>query len=150
MQKITPFLWFNNNAEEAMNFYVSVFKDAKIGSLHKMGDKLLTASFTINGQEFMVLNGGPLFQFNESVSFFVKCADQEEVDYLWEKLTADGGQPSQCGWLKDKYGLSWQIIPQMMETVLWGPNKEGAQRAMQAMMRMSKLDVTKLQEAYNG
>ncbi|PJJ84716.1 VOC family protein [Mucilaginibacter auburnensis] len=150
MQKITPFLWFDNNAEEAINFYVSVFKDAKIGSMHKMGDKLLTASFTINGQEFMVLNGGPMFKFNESVSFFVKCADQAEVDYLWDTLTADGGQPSQCGWLKDKYGLSWQIVPQMMETVLWGPNNEGAKRAMNAMMQMSKLDMGKLQEAYNG
>ncbi len=150
MQKITPFLWFDNNAEEAMNFYVSVFKDAKIGSMHKVGDKLLTATFSINGQEFMVLNGGPMFKFNESVSFFVKCADQTEVDYLWNTLTADGGQPSQCGWLKDKFGLSWQIIPQMIETVLWGPDKAGSQRAMQAMMQMSKLDMGKLQEAYNG
>lgn len=150
MQKITPFLWFDNNAEEAINFYVSVFKDAKIGNMHKMGDKLLTASFTISGQEFMVLNGGPMFKFNESVSLFVKCADQAEVDYLWDTLTADGGQPSQCGWLKDKFGLSWQIVPQMMETVLWGPDKAGAQRAMQAMMQMGKLDMGKLQEAYNG
>lgn len=150
MQKITPFLWFDNNAEEAMNFYVAVFKDAQINSMHKIGDKLLTASFTLNGQEFMVLNGGPLFKFNESVSFFVKCANQAEVDYLWDTLTADGGQPSQCGWLKDKYGLSWQIVPQLMEKVLWGPDNAGAQRAMQAMMQMGKLDIAKLQEAYNG
>ncbi|MFD0748941.1 VOC family protein [Mucilaginibacter calamicampi] len=150
MQKITPFLWFDNNAEEAMNFYVSVFKDASISNVHKMGDKVLTASFTINGQEFMVLNGGPLFKFNESVSFFVNCANQAEVDYLWEKLTADGGQESQCGWLKDKFGLSWQIVPQMLGSTLWGPDKEGSQRAMQAMMQMGKLDVARLQAAYNG
>jgi len=150
MQKITPFLWFNNNAEEAMNFYVSVFKDASINNVHKMGDKVLTASFTINGQEFMVLNGGPLFKFNESVSFFVNCADQAEVDYLWESLTADGGQESQCGWLKDKYGLSWQIVPQMLGSVLWGTDKEASQRAMQAMMQMGKLDIANLQAAYNG
>ena len=150
MQKITPFLWFDNNAEEAMNFYVSIFNDAAIGSVHKMDNKVLTASFTINGQEFMVLNGGPLFKFNESVSFYVNCADQNEVDYFWEKLTADGGQESQCGWLKDKFGLSWQIVPQMLGTALWGPDKEGSQRAMQAMMQMSKLDIDKLQQAYNG
>jgi predicted 3-demethylubiquinone-9 3-methyltransferase (glyoxalase superfamily) len=150
MQKITPFLWFDNNAEEAMNFYVSVFSDAKIGGVHKMGDKVLTASFTIHGQEFMVLNGGPLFKFNESVSFYVDCADQNEVDYYWEKLTADGGQESKCGWLKDKFGLSWQIAPQMLGSVLWGPDKEGSQRAMQAMMQMGKLDIAKLQAAYNG
>lgn len=150
MQKITPFLWFDNNAEEAMNFYVSVFKDAAISNIHKMDDKVLTASFTINGQEFMVLNGGPLFKFNESVSFFVNCADQNEVDYLWEKLTADGGRESQCGWLKDKFGLSWQIVPQMLSSVLWGPDREGSQRAMQAMMQMGKLDIAKLQAAYNG
>ena len=150
MQKITPFLWFDNNAEEAMNFYVSVFKDAAIGNIHRMGDKVLTASFTINGQEFMVLNGGPMFKFNESVSFFVNCADQAEVDYLWDTLTANGGQPSQCGWLKDKYGLSWQIVPQLLTSVLWGPDSEGSKRAMQAMMQMGKLDIAKLQAAYNG
>nr|WP_294794337.1 VOC family protein [uncultured Mucilaginibacter sp.] len=150
MQKITPFLWFDNNAEEAMNFYVSVFSDAKIGGVHKVGDKVLTASFTINGQEFMVLNGGPLFKFNESVSFYVNCADQSEVDYFWEKLTADGGKESQCGWLKDKFGLSWQIVPQMLGSVLWGPDAAGSQRAMQAMMQMGKLDIAKLQAAYNG
>jgi len=150
MQKITPFLWFDNNAEEAMNFYVSVFKDAAIGNIHRMGDKVLTASFIINGQEFMVLNGGPLFKFNESISLFVNCADQAEVDYLWDTLTADGGQPSQCGWLKDKYGLSWQIVPQILGSVLWGPDGEGSKRAMQAMMQMGKLDVAKLQAAYNG
>ena len=150
MQKITPFLWFDNNAEEAMSFYISVFKDASIGSVHKMGDKVLTASFTINGQEFMVLNGGPLFKFNESVSFYINCADQIEVDYYWEKLTADGEQESQCGWLKDKFGLSWQIVPQMLGSVLWGPDKEASQRAMQAMMQMGKLDIAKLEAAYNG
>lgn len=150
MQKITPFLWFNDNAEEAMNFYVSVFKDARIGNVHKTGGKLLTASFTINRQDFMVLNGGPLFKFNESVSFFVNCVDQQEVDYLWDTLTADGGQPSRCGWLKDKYGLSWQIVPQMLTSVLWGPNTEASQRAMNAMMQMGKLDIAKLQAAYNG
>jgi len=150
MQKITPFLWFDHNAEEAMDFYVSVFTDAAISNVHKMGDKMLTASFTINGQEFMVLNGGPMFKFNEAVSFFVNCADQTEVDYLWEKLTADGGQESQCGWLKDKFGLSWQIVPHMLGSVLWGPDAAGSQRAMQAMMQMRKLDIAKLQSAYIG
>lgn len=150
MQKITPFLWFDNNAGEAMEFYTSIFKDSKILNVHKMGDTILTATFQINGQEFMVLNGGPMFKFNESVSFFVNCADQAEVDYFWEKLTADGGQESQCGWLKDKFGLSWQIVPQILGKVLWGPDKAGSQRAMQAMMQMGKLDVAALEAAYNG
>src|SRR5581483_7967871 len=114
MQKITPFLWFDNNAEEAMNFYTSLFKDSKILSVTRyeqagpnMDQQVMTASFVLAGQEIMVLNGGPMFKFNESFSFFVNCETQEEVDYLWDKLTADGGEPSQCGWLKDKFGLSW-------------------------------------------
>ena len=125
MQKITPFLWFDNNAEEAMNFYVSVFKDAAIGNIHRMGDKVLTASFIINGQEFMVLNGGPLFKFNESISLFVNCADQAEVDYLWDTLTADGGQPSQCG---DRRGeLSARSLPHGSGTNRRGHASSGLQ-----------------------
>lgn len=141
MQKITPFLWFDNNAEEAMNFYTSLFSDSKIGQTHKMGDKLLTATFYLNGQEFMVLNGGPLFKFNEAVSLFVKCESQQEVDHYWEKLTADGGEESQCGWLKDKFGLSWQIVSTEMVKYLWSEDKEASGRAMQAMMQMRKLDI---------
>src|SRR5580693_712573 len=117
MQKIRPFLWFDNQAEEAMNFYVSIFKNSKVGNVSRYGDAgpgpkgtAMSATFQLEGQEFMALNGGPLFHFTEAISFFVDCKTQEEVDELWEKLCA-GGQPSRCGWLKDKYGLSWQIIP---------------------------------------
>jgi predicted 3-demethylubiquinone-9 3-methyltransferase (glyoxalase superfamily) len=150
MQKITPFLWFDNNAEEAMNFYTSIFKDSSIGGIHRMGDKVLTATFYLNGQEFMVLNGGPMFKFTEAISLFVKCDTQDEVDYYWNALTADGGQESMCGWLKDKYGLSWQIVPMSFESYLWGPDKEGSQRAMQAMMQMHKLDLAALKKAYDN
>ena len=115
MTKITPFLWFDTQAEEAMNFYVSVFKNSKVHNVSRGPDgKAFTVSFELNGQEFMGLNAGPQFKFNEAVSFFVNCKDQAEVDYYWEKLTADGGEESMCGWLKDKYGLSWQIIPKAL------------------------------------
>ena len=156
MQKITPFLWFNDNLEEAMNFYTSVFKNAKVDWTRKYGAEgpgkpgsLMTATFEIEGQKFMGINGGPVFQFTPAISFFVDCKTQEEVDDLWEKLS-EGGEKGQCGWLKDKYGLSWQIVPSMLREVLGGTNKEGAGRAMRAMMKMTKLDGNILKQAYDG
>ena len=154
MQKIVPFLWFDDNAEEAANFYVSVFKDGKITDIKRYGPdmpgsegKVMTVSFELNGEEFIALNGGPMFHFNESVSFFVNCDTQAEVDDLWAKLTADGGQESQCGWLKDKFGLSWQIIPTEMASILNDPDPAKAQRAMQAMLKMKKIDLQALRDA---
>lgn len=156
MQKITPFLWFNNQAEEAMNFYVSIFKNSKIGSVTRYGDagpgpkgSVMTATFQLEGQDFFVLNGGPQFQFTEAISFFVNCETQEEVDDLWSKLSA-GGKESQCGWLKDKYGLSWQIIPSELNVLLRDKNPAKAYRVMQAMLKMSKIDIARLRQAYEG
>lgn len=148
-QKITPFLWFDNNAEEAMDFYVSIFKNAKvINKMHQgKGGPLLTATFQLEGQEFMVLNGGPMFSFTEAISLFVKCETQEEVDFFWNKLTADGGQESRCGWLKDKFGLSWQIIPDILGKLLGDKDQEKSGRAMQAMMKMKKIIIEDLQKA---
>ena len=154
MQKITPFLWFNDNAEEAMNFYVSIFKNSKILNVSRYGEggpapagMVMTASFQLEGQEYMVLNGGPHFKFTEAISLFVSCENQEEVDDLWTKLTADGGEESQCGWLKDKFGLSWQIIPKALGEALGNPDPAKAQRAMQAMLQMKKIDIQKLLDA---
>lgn len=141
VQKITPFLWFDNNAEEAAKFYCSVFKKSKIISSNPM-----SVVFELEGQLFYGLNGGPQFKFTEAVSFFVSCKTQKEVDYYWEKLTA-GGEESRCGWLKDKYGLSWQIIPDILGKMLNHPDRATAQRTMQAMLEMKKLDVKKLKEA---
>lgn len=155
MQKITTFLWFDSQAEEAVNFYVSLFKDSKVVSIKRYGKevpgmegKVLTAVFELNGQKFMALDGGPMFKFTEAVSMFVDCEDQAEVDHLWEKLTADGGEESQCGWLKDKYGLSWQIIPRELMQLMSDPDPAKAGRVMQCMMQMKKIDVAKLREAY--
>lgn len=150
MQKITPFLWFDNNAEEAMNFYTSVFKNAKISNVMRHEGNVMTATFELEGQEFMVLNAEPLFQFNEAISFFVKCEDQAEVDYYWEKLTADGGQESRCGWLKDKFGLSWQIIPNLLGELMNDRDPIKAGRVMQAMLQMQKIECEVLQTAYDG
>ena len=137
MQKIVPFLWFNTEAEEAMNYYVSIFPDSKVVSvMHGPDGKVLTGTFQLAGQEFMALNGGPQFKFTEAISLFVKCETQEEVDRLWAKLTADGGEESMCGWLKDKYGLSWQIIPNRLSELLGDKDPERAGRAMQAMLGM--------------
>jgi predicted 3-demethylubiquinone-9 3-methyltransferase (glyoxalase superfamily) len=154
MQKITPFLWFDDNAEEAMNFYVSLFKNSKVGTVTRYGDAgpgpkgtVMSASFQLDGQDFFALNGGPLFKFTEAISFFVNCETQQEVDDLWEKLSA-GGQKSRCGWLKDKYGLSWQVIPSVLGKMLGDKNAEKARRVMQAMLQMDKLDIAKLQQAY--
>jgi predicted 3-demethylubiquinone-9 3-methyltransferase (glyoxalase superfamily) len=144
MQKITPFLWFDNNAEEAMKFYCSVFKDSKIISSYPMG-----GSFELFGQQFMTLNGGPMFKHTEAFSIYVDCKDQEEIDYYWSKLTADGGKESRCGWLKDKYGLSWQIIPSVLPKYLGDPDPVKAKNAMDAMLKMNKIIVKDLQAAYD-
>ena len=150
-QKITPFLWFDSNAEEAMNFYVSVFKNSKIGTVARYGDagpgpkgSVLTGSFELEGQTFVALNGGPRFKFTEAVSFVINCETQDEIDYFWAKLTADGGQESMCGWLKDKFGLSWQVVPGEISSLMTG---EKANQVMQAIMQMKKLDLGTLREA---
>ena len=155
-QKITPFLWFNNNAEEAIHFYVSLFKNSKIHSIARYGDeipdmkgKVLTAVFELDGQQFMALDGGPQFKFTEAISLMVDCETQAEVDELWSKLTA-GGQESQCGWLKDKYGLSWQIIPRQLGEMMSDTDPAKAGRAMKAMLQMKKIDIAKIKEAYEG
>lgn len=156
VQRIVPCLWFDSQAEEAMNFYVAIFRNSKVlgvsrfpeGAPGKVG-AVMSVKFLLEGQEFMALNGGPLFKFTEAISMFVKCETQEEVDELWGGLTA-GGQESQCGWLKDKFGLSWQVVPNALLEVLGGPDRVGAQRAMQAMLKMKKLDVQKLKNAYAG
>ncbi len=153
MQKITPFLWFDTQAEEAANFYVSVFKDSKILDICRYGEggpghagSVMTVSFQIEGQEFTALNGGPHFSFTPAISFFVDCATQTEVDDLWEKLL-EGGKPMQCGWLTDKYGVSWQIIPAGLRDLLGNDDPEKANRAMQAMLQMVKIDINKMREA---
>jgi predicted 3-demethylubiquinone-9 3-methyltransferase (glyoxalase superfamily) len=151
MKKITPFLWFDNQAEEAMNFYVSVFKNSKVLSVTPGPNGIAqSVTFELEGQEFMALNAGPRFKFNESISFFVDCKTQDEVDELWEKLTADGGEESMCGWLKDKYGLWWQIIPSALGEMLGDKDPEKAKRAMDAMLKMQKIDIAELKRAYDG
>ncbi len=150
MQRITPFLWFDGNAEEAMKFYVSIFKNSKIVSTMAGPDgKVFTGTFQLEGQQFMALNGGPQFKFTEAISLFVNCETQAEVDELWNKLTA-GGAESQCGWLKDKFGLSWQIIPSALGRLLGDKDRAKASRAMQAMLQMKKIDIAKLQQAFDG
>lgn len=150
MQKITPFLWFDGNAEEAMQFYVSIFKNSKIVSTMAGPDgKVFTGTFQLEGQQFMALNGGPQFKFTEAISLFVNCETQAEVDELWNKLTA-GGAESQCGWLKDKYGLSWQIIPTALGKMLGDKDPKKANAAMQAMLQMKKIDIKRLQQAYDA
>jgi predicted 3-demethylubiquinone-9 3-methyltransferase (glyoxalase superfamily) len=154
MQKITPFLWFDDKAEEAMNFYTSIFENSKIGSVTRYGEEgpgpagsVMTATFELDGQEFIALNGGPQFTFTEAVSFFVNCETQEEVDKLWEKLS-EGGEKGQCGWLKDKYGLSWQIVPSALGEMLNDPDPVKSQRVMKAMLQMDKIDINGLKQAY--
>ena len=150
MQKIIPFLWFDHQAEEAAHFYTSLFQDAKIVST-VLGPEgtVMSVAFQLEGQDFMALNGGPQFTFTEAISFFVRCETQEEVDALWEKLTK-GGEEGQCGWLKDKYGLSWQIVPNALEEMLQDKDPARAGRVVQAMLQMKKIAVKDLQEAYNG
>jgi predicted 3-demethylubiquinone-9 3-methyltransferase (glyoxalase superfamily) len=151
MNKITPFLWFDTQAEEAMNFYVSLFKNSKVNNVSRGPDgRAFTVSFELDGQEFMGLNAGLQFKFNEAVSMYVDCADQAEVDYFWDALTANGGEESQCGWLKDKYGLSWQIVPRQLTELMGDPDPEKSGRVMQAMLKMQKIIVADLQKAYNG
>jgi len=161
MQKITPFLWFDNQAEEAANFYVSVFKNSKIDKVTRYpkeaGEKIgrepgsvMTLEFTLDGVPFVALNGGPQFTFNESVSFVVHCETQEEVDYYWEKLSADGGETGVCSWLKDKFGLSWQVQPRLLIELLGDPDKAKAERVMNAMMEMTKIDIARIEKAWRG
>ena len=153
MSKITPFLWFDNNAEEAMNFYTSIFKNARIVNVSRWGEggpgpkgTVMTATFQLEGQEFLALNGGPQFKFTEAISFLVNCNTQEEVDNFWEKLSA-GGEKSKCGWLKDKYGLSWQIVPVILSELMRDKDPEKSKRVMQAMLKMDKLDINTLKNA---
>ncbi len=159
MQKITPCLWFDNNAEEAINLYISIFKDAKIGTISRYGDEaakvsgrpkgsVMTVTFRLFGQDFMALNGGPLFKFTEAISFMVSCETQKEVDEYWDKLSA-GGEPGQCGWLKDKYGVSWQIVPTALGKLMSDPDPAKSKRVMAAMLQMKKIDINKLQQAYD-
>lgn len=162
MQKITPCLWFDDKAEEAANFYVSIFKNSKIGDVTYYGKEgyeihgrkegsVLTAEFEIEGQKFVALNGGPIFKFNEAISFHVHCETQEEVDNYWEKLSESGDEKAQqCGWLKDKYGLSWQIVPIDLIKMLKDKDKKKSERVMKAMLQMHKLDIDKLKRAYEG
>ena len=150
MQKITPFLWFDGNVEEAMNFYVSIFKNSKIVSVTPgPNGTVMMATFQLGGQEFFALNGGPQFKFTEAISFFVECETQQEVDELWERLS-EGGEESRCGWLKDKYGLSWQIIPSVLGELLGDKDPEKANRVMQAMLQMDKIDIQILRQAHRG
>jgi predicted 3-demethylubiquinone-9 3-methyltransferase (glyoxalase superfamily) len=159
MQKITPFLWFDDQAEEAVNFYTSLFKNAKIDRIFRYTEEaaektglpvgsVLTIEFEIEGQKFVALNGGALFKFNESVSFVINCETQEEVDYFWGKLTADGGEESACGWLKDKFGLSWQVTPTVLIDMLHDNDQEKSGRVMQAMLQMKKIEIKALKDAY--
>ena len=157
VQKITPFLWFNNEAEEAAQFYTSVFKNSKLGDISRYGEEgpgpkgtVMVATFQIEGQAFMALNGGPQFKFTPAVSFVVSCDTQEEIDELWEKLTKDGGKEVDCGWLTDKFGLSWQIVPAVFGKMMQDKDAVKKQRVMQAMMQMKKMDIQKLEDAYAG
>ncbi|HEX3905867.1 MAG TPA: VOC family protein [Polyangia bacterium] len=157
MSKPTPFLWFNDDAEEAVNLYVSIFPNSKILSLTRYGaggpgpaGAVMTAAFQLDGQDFVALNGGPLNKFNEAVSFVINCETQAEVDRFWDQLTSGGGQPGPCGWLKDKYGLSWQVVPTILPQLLSGKDPAKSARAMAAMMKMGKLDGAALERAYDG
>ena len=163
MQKITPFLWFNDQAQEAANFYTSIFKNSKIGRILRYDEEaakvsqsgrpagsVLTIEFEIEGQKFVALNGGPQFKFTESISFVVNCETQKEVDYFWEKLTADGGEESQCGWLRDKFGVSWQVTPTVLIDMLHDKDAKKSERVMKAMLQMQKIDIKKLDAAYAG
>lgn len=156
MQKITPFLWFDKNAEEAVNFYISIFKDSKVLSVTRSGEagpgpvgSVLTIAFQLEGQEFVALNGGPEFKFTEAISLSVDCNTQEEIDEMWAKLT-EGGEESQCGWLKDKFGLSWQVNPSILIKMLQDEDPQKAKRVMEAMMKMVKIDIKTLKQAYDG
>jgi predicted 3-demethylubiquinone-9 3-methyltransferase (glyoxalase superfamily) len=161
MQKITPFFWFPGNAEEAVRLYTSIFDDAKTGQIAHYDDagaeasgmpkgSVLTIAFSLAGQDFVALNGGPNFEFTPAISFYVNCATQAEVDHYWQKLTENGGEPGPCGWLKDKFGVSWQIVPSILPEYLNDPNAEKAGRVMQAMLQMQKIDIAALEAAYQS
>lgn len=157
MKNITPCLWFDDKAEEAANFYVSIFKNSKITSVSRYGEgaprpkgTVMVVMFELDGDKFMALNGGPHFTFSEAISFVVKCATQPEVDHFWDKLSAGGGKPGRCGWLKDKYGLSWQIVPTALEELMTGSDAGRSSRVMQALLKMDKLDIQGLRKAYQG
>jgi predicted 3-demethylubiquinone-9 3-methyltransferase (glyoxalase superfamily) len=157
MQKITPFLWFNGNAEEAMNFYVSIFKDSRVVSITRYGDAgpgpkgtVMSATFELEGQPFYALNGGPQYTFSPAVSFFISCETQPEIDQLWTKLLAGGGTSQRCGWLLDRFGLSWQIVPSALGKMLGDKSPEKSQRVMKAMLQMDKMDIGGLQQAYDA
>ena len=154
MQKITPFLWFNDNAEDAINFYTSIFKNSRVINLSRYGEgapvpsgTLMSGTFQIEGQEFMGLNGGPKFKFTEATSFFISCETQDEVDYYWNALTAHGGEESQCAWLKDKFGVSWQVVPSALMRLMSDPDRAKAERVMQAMLKMRKIIIADLEKA---
>lgn len=149
MPKLTPFLWFDSQAEEAVNFYSSVFKDSKVLGVHRTGGKVLTVTFEIEGQRFIALNGGPHYMLTEAFSIFVDCGTQEEVDELWEKLS-EGGSKNRCGWLKDKFGLSWQVIPKTLMELLNDPDPEKSNAVLQAMLKMNKIVIEDLKKAYEG
>ena len=156
MQKITPFLWFDNNAEEAMNFYIAIFKNSRVLKIARFtegapGPKgaVMTASFSLDGQEFIALNGGPTFAFSPAISFVVNCETQDEVDQFWERLS-EGGEQIQCGWLKDKFGVSWQIVPIILGEMLSGSDEIRAQRVMSAMLQMKKIEIAALRKAYDN
>ena len=157
MQKITPCLWFDSQAEDAANYYVSIFKNSRINNVSRYGEgapvaagTALMVDFELEGAPFQALNGGPAFSFTEAVSFSVEAPTQDEIDHLWDRLTADGGDPGRCGWLKDKYGLSWQIVPPILGELMAGPDQEKAGRIMQAMLAMDKIIISELQDAHDG
>lgn len=161
MQKISTCLWFDNQAEEAVNLYTSIFKDSKIGKTSRYDEasakasgravgSVLTITFELEGRDFMALNGGPIFKFTEAISLVINCKDQEEIDYYWNKLTADGGEESMCGWLKDKFGLSWQVVPVAWEKMLTDDKNGNPKKAMEAMLKMRKLDIATLEKAYKS
>ncbi|HET9660379.1 MAG TPA: VOC family protein [Thermomicrobiales bacterium] len=157
MHKVTPFLWFDNNGEEAMNFYVSLFPGSKVRDRSAWGEGgpvppggMMVGEFELDGQRVLILNGGPHFKLTEAFSFSVACKDQDEIDYYWNALTADGGEESQCGWLKDKFGLSWQIVPERLQELMSGDDPAGVGRVVQAFMQMKKFDIAALERAYAG
>ena len=157
MQRITPFLWFDGKAEEAINLYTSVFKNSKIVNISYWAEgspfpkgQVMSSVFELDGQQFYAFDAGPMFKFTEAVSFFITCETQEEIDHYWEKLIADGGQESRCGWLKDKFGLSWQVVPVTLSKLLGDKDKEKAGRVMQAMLQMNKMIIADLQDAFDG
>ena len=157
MPKITPFYWFDSNAEEAMKFYTSIFKNSKVGNVSRYGEvgpgpkgSVLVATISLEGQELMLLNGGPHYKLSPAASLEVNCETQEEIDYYWDKLTADGGKPSRCGWLEDKFGLSWQIVPTILPKLMSGGDPKKSNRMMQELLKMDKLIIADLQKAYDG